>query len=306
MKKVLKLIGIVLLLFIILIVLLLVKAAATPMVPKDYTQTVSTGGAIEAKYLKIGPCEISCYEEPANDILEKYQVYYPLEMLDSGKTYPAVVFVNGTGVPASKYTALFEHLASWGFIVIGSEDKESWSGTSSDQCLDFLIRQAENPDSIFYQKIDFENIGISGHSQGGVGVFNAITEQEHSAMYKTAVALSPTHEEQAIALNWHYDLTRIKVPLLLLAGTQGDFETKLVIPFEKMTAMYDKISSGKVMARKTGCEHGEMLYYADGYVTAWLMWQLQGDTEAGAAFIGERPEILYNALYQDIKITLDH
>ncbi len=96
------------------------------------------------------------------------------------------------------------------------------------------------------------------------------------------------------------------VPLLLLAGTQGDFETKLVIPFEKMTAVYDKISSGKVMARKTGCEHGEMLYYADGYVTAWMMRQLQGDTEAGAAFIGERPEILYNALYQDIKITLDH
>lgn len=305
MKKVLRVIGIVFLLFIILIVLLIVKATITPMVPKDYTQTVSTGGAIEEKYLEIGPCQVSHYEEAANDILKKYQVYYPSELVDSSKTYPAVVFVNGTGVPASKYTALFEHLASWGFIVIGSEDKESWSGTSSDQCLDFLIQQAENQDSIFYQKIDFDNIGISGHSQGGVGVFNAITEQEHSAMYKTAVALSPTHEEQATALSWHYDLTQIKVPLLLLAGTQGDFETQLVIPFEKMTAMYDKIPSSKVMARKTGCEHGEMLYSADGYVTAWLIWQLQGDTEAGAAFIGTHPEILDNALYQDIKISLD-
>lgn len=305
MKKVLKVIGIVLLLFISLIVLLIVKAAITPMVPKDYTQTVSAGGAIEEKYLKIGPYQVSHYEEAANDILKKYQVFYPSELTGSGKTYPAVVFVNGTGVPASKYTALFEHLASWGFIVIGSEDKESWSGTSSDQCLDFLIQQVENQDSIFYQKIDFDNIGISGHSQGGVGVFNAITELEHSTMYKTAVALSPTHEEQAISVNWHYDLTQIKVPLLLLAGTQGDFETQLVIPFEKMTAMYDKIPSSKVMARKTGCEHGEMLYYADGYVTAWLMWQLQGDAEAGAAFIGTHPEILDNALYQDVKISLD-
>lgn len=29
-------------------------------------------------------------------------------------------------------------------------------------------------DNIFFSKIDFENMGIVGHSQGGVGVINAI------------------------------------------------------------------------------------------------------------------------------------
>jgi len=29
------------------------------------------------------------------------------------------------------------------------------------------------------------------------------------------------------------------------------------------------------MTRKKGCEHGQMLYSADGYVTAWFMWQLK-------------------------------
>lgn len=42
-----------------------------------------------------------------------------------------------------------------------------------------------------------------------------------------------------------------------------------------MISMYDKISSKKVMMRRVGVEHGQMLYSADGYVTAWFMWQLQ-------------------------------
>lgn len=304
MKKVLKFLSILFIVLAAFVAFIFIKGAVTPMVPNNYTQTVLTGGTLEETYLQMGPYEIDHYEEPADDILKKYQVYYPSELNSSKKSYPAVVFVNGTGVPASKYTALFEHLASWGFVVIGTEDKESWSGTSSDQCLNFLIEQAENQDSIFYEKIDFENIGISGHSQGGVGVFNAITEHKHSYIYKTAVALSPTNEEQAISLNWHYDLTKINISLLMIAGTQGDFETKLVIPFEKMMAMYDKISSSKAMMRKTGYEHGEMLYCADGYVTAWFMWQLQGNQEAAKAFIRDDAEILTNPLYQNQQIAL--
>lgn len=41
------------------------------------------------------------------------------------------------------------------------------------------------------------------------------------------------------------------------------------------------------------------MYKAQGYVTAWFMWQLQGDEEASRAFIGNSPEIMNNDLYQD-------
>lgn len=91
----------------------------------------------------------------------------------------------------------------------------------------------------------------------------------------------------------------------MIAGTQGDFETKMVIPFEKMVAMFEKIPSSKIMMRKTGYEHGEMLYSADGYATAWLMWQLQRDLDAEAAFAEKGPEVLNNALYQDVRICLN-
>lgn len=47
-----------------------------------------------------------------------------------------------------------------------------------------------------------------------------------------------------------------------------------------------------------------MLYIADGYVTAWLRWQLQEDEEEKKAFTGDNPEIRNNKLYQDQKINL--
>lgn len=55
------------------------------------------------------------------------------------------------------------------------------------------------------------------------------------------------------------------------------------------------------MTRITGAEHGVMLYSADGYVTAWFMWQLQGDEYAAGAFTGEKPEMMNNNLYQNQK-----
>ncbi len=308
MKKLLKtiliMIGVIVLLVILLVVILLIIGATKQMAPKDYTETTPTGGEIEARYLKMGPYEVSYCEEAVDETFKKYEVYYPAELTDSDRVYPVVVFANGTGVVGSKYKALFEHLASWGFVVVGNEDSESWNGNSSDKSLAYILEQNENRDSVFYQKIDIDNIGISGHSQGGAAVFNAITEQDHSSMYKTAVSLSPTHEELAVALEWHYDLTQVHIPLLLMAGTVGEFETEVVLPLDKMISMFDRLDTDKVMARKTGCEHGHMLYSADGYVTAWFMWQLQGDEYAAGAFTGDTPEIMSNNLYQDQKCDL--
>jgi len=56
----------------------------------------------------------------------------------------------------------------------------------------------------------------------------------------------------------------------------------------------------KVMARRNDADHGQMLYYADGYVTAWFMYYLQGD-EGANAFFGENAEMAHNSLYQDYR-----
>ena len=68
--------------------------------------------------------------------------------------------------------------------------------------------------------------------------------------------------------------------------------------------MYEKLNVPKAMARRSKAEHQDTASVADGYVTAWFMWQLQNDTEAAKAFIGEDPELLRNPLYQDQQINI--
>lgn len=305
MKKLLKIIGIIILIPIVLVIALLVIISFIPMTPNNYTKEVKTGGDIETKYLLIGDYKIKNIKREGTEITKKYYIYYPEKLKNSDKKYPVVVILNGTGVLPKKYKALFKHMASWGFVVIGSDDGSTGFGKSADETMELIISENSNNSSIFYGKLDLDNIGITGHSQGGAGVFTAISIMEHKDKYKTAVALSPTHEETAHQFGWKYDLTKINIPTLMIAGTNGDFETQAVIPIEKMIEMYNKIPSSKAIARRIGAEHGQMLYSADGYVTAWFMWQLQGDKEAGKAFVGNSPEIINNKLYQDIQLSVE-
>ena len=126
-----KIIGIVLLCIIALIVIFVIWASLKPSVPKNYTETVKTGGEIEAKYLKNGSHEVEYFEQGTMQNFKKYEVWYPADMKNSDNLYPVIVVSNGTGVKASKCKAIFEHFASWGFIIIGTEEEYSWNGFSA-------------------------------------------------------------------------------------------------------------------------------------------------------------------------------
>ena len=160
----------------------------------------------------------------------------------------------------------------------------------------------EGKTNIFYQKVDLSNVGIVGHSQGGVGVLNAITAQAHKDIYKAAVSLSPTNKEMAYALEWDYDATLVNVPIILISGAGGGDDW--VVTGEQLESIYSDIANNKIMVRRNDTPHGEVLYSEDGYVTAWFMWQLQNDQSAAKAFVGDDAEILTNPLYQDQQIEM--
>ncbi len=302
MKKALKIIGITAFCIVALIVILLVCLSKMTAIKKNYTTKIQTGGDIEAKYLGDGAYDVSYYEEAAAQVFEKYEIYYPKELETENETYPVIVVCNGTGWKASKSRPIYEHYASWGFIVIATEETHSWNAFGAEMCIVHLQRLNDNriisdKENIFFQKIDFDKVGIIGHSQGGVGVINAITNTEHKNTYKTAIVLSPTNKELAEALEWPYNATLIDVPIILISGEGGGDDW--VVTGEGLTAIYDDIPAGKVMLRRKNTDHGKTQYSEDGYVMAWFMWQLQGDREAAKAFVGENPEIMNNKLYQD-------
>lgn len=307
MKKVLKVIGVIILLLVVLIAVLFHFVSKRPSVPENYTDTVKTGGEIEAKYLAMGSYEVEHLESATVSSLEKFEVYYPKDIYNLGKV-PVVIFLNGTGTPASKYPALQEHLASWGFITIANEENNSFYGEGVELSIRYLLftdsYSSNEDESPLKGHIDFDNIGVTGHSQGGIGVINGITIHPHSDMIKAAVMLSSTETDMAKALLWDSDSSLIHANTLMI-GSTGQTDSA-ISPLESMQKTYDNISDdvAKVLARRNDCDHGEMLYFADGYVTAWFMFFLQGDEIAGKAFTGEYPEFMLNELYTDQMIQI--
>lgn len=179
-------------------------------------------------------------------------------METSENTYPVIVINNGTGMHASRSKAGYNRLASWGFIVIGNEEEYSWNGFAAEMSLQYLLRANGQDNSIFYKHIDVENIGVTGHSQGGAGCINTITETKNSQMYKAAFLISPAVEELASSLEWDYDISKVKIPLAIFAGT-GNADAQMICPLDGLNKMYENAQSSPqvVVARKTGFDHGD-------------------------------------------------
>lgn len=312
MKKGLKIIGIVVVIIVAVVAIALLVLSKHPVVPDNYDKTVKTGSEIEAKYLTYGEYDsVDLKEITVFEDFKRYIIYYPSAMENSTEKFPVVVMSNGTGIKASKYRTIFKRLASWGFIVIGTDEEYSWNGFSSEMCLRLLIKLNDSntyadvlkwENNPFYQSVDFDNIAAVGHSQGGVGAINSATEIKHASMIKTVVALSPANMEVSSALEWDYDPSLLTVPTLLISTT-GSVDEGTIISDQQLTDIYNKIPDAvaKVKMRRNDADHGYNLYYSDGYVTAWLMWQLKGDTDAARAFVGEQAEILSNKFYQDVE-----
>ena len=292
-----------------------------PSVTADYYAQTQTGGEIEETYTAMGEYDVDYAEYPAQDLLIKqYKIWYPSALAgEEGREWPIVVMANGTGVPASRYTPVFRHLASWGFVVIGNEIQNSWSGGASAGALDLLAELNEDPSSLFYHKLDLDNVGSAGHSQGAIGAINAVTTQPNGDSYKALYLASTPSSLYASTLEWAYDPALIDVPCFMTAGTglldageagspevAEEAQEVSIAPLWSQEENYSLIpdSVPKLRARRTGADHAEMLPWPDGYMTAWFMYWLQGDEAAGRAFFGPDAEIVHNPLWQDIEKNL--
>ena len=316
MRKVLKIVGIVILGMIILIVLvvsfLLMKNyidSQKPWLAKDYYTQFQSDSELEKKYAGLGDYEVSVMAVKSEDkSIGNIRIWYPSEMENR---YPLIVVVNGSNTAALNYEPYFERLASWGFVVVGNDDRQAGTGISTALTLAYMLEQNQNSDSLFYEKMDVQNIGIAGYSQGGVGAVRAVTECENSGLYKTIFTGSAAHSY--LAKMWGgYDASKVSIPWFMTAaaGTSDDTgatdavtEWLGVAPLSSLVENYDAMPDNvfKLRARVAGAEHVEMQMKTDGYMTAWMLYQLQGDEEAGTALIGKDAEILGNFNWQDIE-----
>lgn len=317
MKKVLTIV------LILSVILLVLGAAAVQyvksMMPggdgnndivEGYYLSFKSDAPLEVKYSQPGDYTTAYTEFPSdNESIGKIRVWYPAELESGGKSWPMIMVVNASGTPAASYEPFFPRLASWGFIVVGNEDGQTGNGETTSLTLDFMLNIPDG--SVLSGKIDYDSMGIIGYSQGGAGAICAVTNFENGAQYKAMFTGSAAYPTLAKNMGWEYDVSKVAIPYFMAAGTGksddsgNDPETSYggISPLSALIANYDSIANNvpKVRARAVGAEHEQMLVRSDGYMTAWMLYQLTGDEEAGTVFIGENAEILRNANWQDVE-----
>ena len=275
----------------------------------SYINTIKTSHPIEERYRKYGMYAASdiTYENVNIERIKKIKIYYPNEMiLFPGKKYPLVIMVNGTGVEYYKYEPTLKHLCSWGFIVVGNDDPSTCAGDSVVNTLKYILELNSSNTSIFYNKIDIEKIGLSGHSQGGCGVFNAINKHgDLSKYFKCAFASSTTTKSLINKFNlksFIYEPELVNIPIMMVISN-GNAD-KGICPYEETKENYDKIKNvKKVLGVRKGVDHGDMLVAHDPYMTAWFCYILLNDEIAGKAFVGKDAEFLKNENWENCEIN---
>jgi len=113
--------------------------------------------------------------------------------------YPVIGWANGWGqgnvLGADQTDHYLDGLDFWaeaGFLVIAANQ---WSARSPDvlQCLQWLIDANADDTSEYYGRVDTDNIGVSGHSQGGGAALKAGDGifEDGTTMVSTVVAMNP-------------------------------------------------------------------------------------------------------------------
>ena len=319
MKKVMKIIGIVLLciaaLVVVLIVVNMIKTAINNKrvwIPDNYYMAFESDSALEKKYAGLGEYEVKELEfDSENKSIDKIRVWYPNEA--ENRQYPVIVIVNASNTAALNLKPAYARLASWGFVVVGNDDRQTGTGETASETLDYVLNLNKDENSELFGKMDEEHIGCVGYSQGGAGAINAVTKFENSDKFTALFTGSASYALLSKNMGWGYDVSKIDIPYFMTAGTgntddnggsiHDDKNLAGIAPLASLVENYDGITADvfKLRARVTGAEHQDMLHLTDGYMTAWMLYHLQGDTEAASVFTGENAEILTNSGWQDVE-----
>lgn len=285
------------------------NAEQESILPQAYEQYYQTEGAMEDRYTRKGSYAVGSLTVPSDHpSIKCIRIFYPAELSENEKQYPMILVVNGSNTPAGVYLPFFERLASWGFIVVGNDDPQTGSGETASLTLDYMLNQSAIKD-----RIDTANLGLVGYSQGGAGALNLVTRHENGKLFKTVFTGSAAYPLLAESMGWGYDPENIAIPYFMTAATGESDDRNVadinaefagVAPLQSLIDICDAMPNDvlKVRGRCVGAEHTDMILRTDGYMTAWMLYHLQGDEEAGKAFLGENAEILYNANWQDVKV----
>ena len=267
-------------------------------ITNNFRQYVTNEEGLEKKYGEKGEKQYSTYEifcDPNLDSCSKnqifnYIIYYPSELIHNNKKYPLIVFSNALNFGYYYITPLLEHLASWGFVLIANDEGKSYLSKGIVESLKYMIKFNKDNESIFYNKIDFDNIGFSGHSAGASGVlYYTNLEHQNELQNLTIKSLYPSCINDLKTINNYFKInlnfTKVNIPYIFLTSSEQEGTT--VLPTENFTKYYlNKFTNTtyQFIARKKLTTHHNFYWNSVGYLTAWFLYTLTNDENAKQIF----------------------
>jgi len=189
-------------------------------------------------------------------------VFYPKNIKNSQKTYPVIVWANGTMCTYDIYEELLKKIAEGGYIVVANGETMAADGKAQIASIDFIVSENSDSASVLYQKINTEKIAAAGHSQGGRSAVNAA-----SADARIDCVLS------VAGSNYPEEAERLSAPTFFMTGTRdmvvlSDSWVKPAYTVCKGPAVYASLKDGV----HTSCSAKPSVYanYAVKWFDAWL------------------------------------
>lgn len=238
----------------------------------------------------VGPLAGVTPDPVYGDKQQKFNVYRPKDLAQGNYCHPILVWANGHtdnpepnppqcvtggGQYCGSYLMVMQQMASHGFVVIASLSTITSQGNPLPNIvgLDWLMDQAKDPSSIYYQHLDTAHVGAFGHSEGG-----ASTCKEASDPRITAIS----------TVSGTSSLAGLHGPALLFCGGKDT-----VVPCSGVMSTYASITTEPAMfVENLASDHGGWLYQSGAKgpdifgMTAWFRVHLMNDTANRKYFYG--------------------
>ena len=256
------------------------------------TADPTAAGPFKVKAEKgVGPLAGYTPDPIYGDKQQRFNIYRPENLADSGYCHPILVWSNGhTDNPeqnppdcvvdsaankwCGQYLPVVQHLASHGFFVIASLSTTTSKGDPLPSIvgLDWLLKQVEDSTSAYYHRLDTAHIGAFGHSEGGMATCMMAKDPRFTAI--STVSGTST-------------ISGLHGPALFFCGGQEngvcDNTQKVVDGITTQPAM---------MINNLNSDHGHWAYEGASGVdlagfAAWFRLHLMGDTAQRKRFFGD-------------------
>jgi len=271
-------------------------------------------GTIELKYYAAGPWAVSVSLGSAccDSLGHEFDLYYPTHLGANGFHHPLLTWGNGSFGTSTDSKFFLTHMASWGFVIIATQDPTTGPGQTILDAAKFLVNANTDSHSIFYQKLNPAQVGSLGHSQGAGGAINAMVKS--GGLIKTVIPIElPSRVWCTLGAECADPKKIVSGSIFLIDGSADAISPPTQpswVPGEQsIAAAYNAVPNTVVKVKGTikGPNHNDItgqpscsqakwpcangVYGYLGYPTAWMMAQLQGDSFAKGAFKQSTGEI---------------